>query len=46
MIVRPLQVEGGNERALRSVTIAAGIALAVALVAAPVYLVLATAEFS
>ncbi len=46
VVVRPLQVRGGSERALRSVTIAAGIALAVALVAAPVYLVLATAEFS
>jgi copper transport protein len=46
VIARPLQVRGGSERALRSVTIAAGIALAVALVAAPVYLVLATAEFS
>ena len=46
VIARPLQVAGGNERALRGVTIAAGIALAVALVAAPVYLVLATAEFS
>ena len=32
--------------ALRGVTLAAGVALAVALVAAPVYLVLATAEFS
>jgi copper transport protein len=46
VIVRPLQVKGGSERALRNVTIAAGIALAVALVAAPVYLLLATAEFS
>ena len=46
VIVRPLQVKGGNERALRGVTLAAGIALAVALVAAPIYLVLATAEFS
>ena len=46
VIARPLQVRGGSERALRSVTVAAGIALAVALVAAPVYLVLATAEFS
>jgi len=46
VVARPLQVKGGDERALQSVTIAAGIALAVALVAAPVYLVLATAEFS
>jgi copper transport protein len=46
VVARPLQVKGGSERALRSVTLAAGIALAVALVAAPVYLVLATAEFS
>jgi copper transport protein len=46
VIARPLQVNGGNERALRSVTLAAGFALAIALVAAPVYLVLATAEFS
>ncbi|MDX6538133.1 MAG: copper transport protein [Gaiellales bacterium] len=46
VVVRPLQVEGGNERALRSVTVAAGAALLLALVAAPVYLVLATAEFS
>jgi len=46
VIARPLQVAGGNERALRGVTTAAGIALAVALVAAPIYLVLATAEFS
>jgi copper transport protein len=46
VIARPLQVRGGNERGLRSITWAAGIALAVALVAAPVYLVLSTAEFS
>jgi len=46
VVVRPLQVGGSDERALRSVTAAAGIALAAALVAAPVYLVLATAEFS
>ncbi|HET6173464.1 MAG TPA: copper resistance protein CopC [Gaiellales bacterium] len=46
VIVRPLLVAGGSERALHSVNVAAGIALAVALVAAPVYLVLATAEFS
>jgi copper transport protein len=46
VVARPLQVKGGSERALRSVTLAAGVALAVALVAAPVYLVLATAQFS
>jgi copper transport protein len=46
VIARPLQVAGGSERALRGVTTAAGLALLVALVAAPVYLVLATAEFS
>jgi copper transport protein len=46
VVARPLQVAGGSERALRGVTTAAGIALAVALVAAPVYLVFATAEFS
>jgi copper transport protein len=46
VIARPLQVTGGSERGLRGVTTAAGIALAVALVAAPVYLVFATAEFS
>ena len=46
VIARPLQVKGGSERALRSVTLAAGLALTVALVAAPIYLVLATAEFS
>jgi copper transport protein len=46
VIARPLQVTGGSERALRSVTTAAGSALAVALLAAPVYLLLATAEFS
>jgi copper transport protein len=46
VVVRPLQVAGGSERALRSVTLAAGVALAIALVAAPVYLLLATAEFS
>jgi copper transport protein len=46
VIARPLQVGGGSERGLRAVTVAAGIALAVALVAAPVYLVLATAQFS
>ena len=46
VIARPLQVAGGSERALRGVTTAAGIALAVALVAAPVYVVLATAQFS
>jgi copper transport protein len=46
VIARPLQVAGGSERALRGVALAAGGALAVALVAAPVYLVFATAEFS
>jgi copper transport protein len=46
VIARPLQVTGGSERALRAVATAAAIALAVALVAAPVYLLLATAEFS
>ena len=35
VIARPLQVTGGNERALRSITTAAGVALGVALVAAP-----------
>jgi copper transport protein len=46
VVVRPLQVEGGSERALRSVTIAAGVAVGLALLATPVYVVLATAEFS
>ena len=46
VIARPLQVTGGNERALQGVTTAAAVALGVALVAAPVYLLLATAEFS
>ena len=46
VIARPLQVTGGSERALRAVTSGAAIALALALVAAPVYLLLATAEFS
>ena len=46
VIARPLQVAGGSERALRAVTSGAAIALALALVAAPVYLVLATAQFS
>ena len=46
VIARPLQVTGGSERALRAVATAAALALALALVAAPVYLLLATAEFS
>ena len=46
VIARPLQVSGGSERALRSLTSAAAVALGVALVATPVYLLLATAEFS
>jgi copper transport protein len=46
VVARPLQVGGGNERALQSLTFAAAVALGLALVAAPVYLVLATAEFS
>jgi copper transport protein len=46
VIARPLQVTGGNERALQGVTTAAAVALGIALVAAPVYLLLATAEFS
>jgi copper transport protein len=46
VVARPLQVTGGSERALQSVTTAAAIALGVALVAAPVYLLLATAQFS
>jgi copper transport protein len=46
VIARPLQVAGGSERALRAVASAAAIALALALVAAPVYLLLATAQFS
>ena len=46
VIARPLQVTGGSERALQGVTTAAAVALGVALVAAPVYLLLATAEFS
>jgi copper transport protein len=46
VIARPLQVAGGSERALRGITTAAASALALALVAAPVYLLLATAEFS
>ena len=46
VVARPLQVTGDSERALRSVTSAAAIALGIALVAAPVYLLLATAEFS
>jgi copper transport protein len=46
VIARPLQVAGGSERALRGLTTAAASALVLALVAAPVYLLLATAEFS
>ena len=46
VIARPLLVRGGHERGLRGVTWAAAIALAVALVATPIYLVLSTAEFS
>ena len=46
VVARPLQVTGGSERALRAVTTAAAVTLGVALVAAPVYLLLATAEFS
>ena len=46
VIARPLQVTGGSERPLRAVTTAAAVTLGVALVAAPVYLLLATAEFS
>ena len=46
MIARPLQVTGGHERALGAVVTAAAVTLGVALVAAPVYMLLATAEFS
>ena len=46
VIARPLLVSEEDERGLRGVSWAAAIALAVALVATPVYLVLATAEFS
>ena len=45
-VARPLQVRAAASAALRGVTSRGAIALAVALVATPVYLVLATAEFS